>query len=283
MARKHLTSDEMIQVTKTWVDAQSKANQAIVLVDDLAGLLKRLQTAHDALTVALQPIINVELQKIIDQEAVLDLRHDAIIRGCWWFLTGMADMIGGDVGMAILALRDTLIPDGLSSQQKSYRGEAGQAELLGKRLTPEIKQQLDSILVGPAPAPVPLTTFINEWLTVGTQLGSLEDKKGTLQDAPSVTQGQAELNARNQWIRVVNAFVANGELAGLDDPTDALIFGPLRANEKAADQRARDAEKKAAEEKAAKEKAAKDKAAAAAAAAGGAVPTAPVTPAPTTP
>ena len=69
---------------------------------------------------------------------------------------------------------------------------------------------------------------------------ALGDDKGRLQPAPGeqgTGNGAALLGARNQWVRVVNALVANNELAGLDEETDKLIFGPLRAAEKAADRR----------------------------------------------
>src|SRR5262249_4207042 len=77
---------------------------------------------------------------------------------------------------------------------------------------------------------------------LGQKLGTLEDEKARL---PSSASGQGPgagmtlLAARNQWVRVVNAFVANGELAELDEETAKLIFGPLRAAEKAADRRDR--------------------------------------------
>ncbi|MFS8064897.1 MAG: hypothetical protein ACMG6S_00870 [Byssovorax sp.] len=80
---------------------------------------------------------------------------------------------------------------------------------------------------------------MDELIALGTRLGALEDEKGRLQPIPgqSRTNGAAVLTARNQWIRVANALVANGEVAQLDEATDKLIFGPLRAAEKAADRR----------------------------------------------
>ena len=81
---------------------------------------------------------------------------------------------------------------------------------------------------------------MDELITIGARLGALEDDKGRLQAAPGEPGpglGGPILVARNQWVRVANALTANGELAELDVETDKLIFGPLRAAEKAADRR----------------------------------------------
>jgi hypothetical protein len=112
------------------------------------------------------------------EEAQLDIRHDTIIRGVWGTLTSLAELIGGDAGTDILALRDTILPEGLGSQLKTYRAEAGQAAQLADRMTPAIKAKTDAILLGQAPNAKPLTTFVDEWIAIGKQLGALEDERG---------------------------------------------------------------------------------------------------------
>jgi hypothetical protein len=241
MALKRLFSEEMLQISGTLVDPKSRAHKAILATPDLAPSMPRLTAAHTVLAQLSQPVdADPRLAAIVKEEATLDPRHDDIIRGGYSLLTGAAFLLGAD-GAELLALRDTLFPDGLSSTQKSYRAEAGQAAQLATRLTPALRAQLASIVVGPKGDKQTLEHFVDELITIGARLGDLEDDKGRLQATPSTTgtgTGAALLAARNQWVRVGNALVANGELAGLDEETDLLIFGPLRAAEKAADRRA---------------------------------------------
>ena len=240
MALKRLFSEEMLQLSGTWVDPKSRAHKAILATADLAPSMPRLTAAHSALATLAQPAAeDPRLAAISKEEAVLDPRHDDIIRGGHGLLTGAAFLLGDD-GVELLGLRDTLFPEGLSLTQKSYRGEAGSAAQLAKRLTPALRAQLASIVVGPKSGKKTLEQFVDELISLGAQLGALEDEKGILQPAPGepgTGTGAALLAARNQWVRVGNALVANSELAELDVETDKLIFGPLRAAEKAADRR----------------------------------------------
>ncbi len=241
MALKRLFSEEMLQLSGTLTDTKSKAHKAILASADLAPAMPRLTAAHEVLAKLTQPAsADPRLAAIIAEEAVIDPRHDDLIRGAHGLLTGAAFLLGED-GAPLLALRDTLFPDGLSSAQKSYRAEAGQAAQLAARLTPALRARLASIAVGPKSVKTTLEHCIDELLTLGARLGVLEDEKGRLQAGAAEQAGSglgaALLAARNQWVRVANSLVANGELAGLDPETDQLVFGPLRAAEKAAERR----------------------------------------------
>jgi len=244
MALKRLLTDEMLHVSGTWIDPKSEAHKAIMASGDLAPSMDRLTAAHNALAAAAQPTTDdPRLREISEQEGGIDLRHDDIIRGTHALLTGASYLLGaGDGGDALIKLRDTLIPDGLDSTQKSYRAEAGQAAQLKARLSSEIRTQLQDMLVGNKGGKKALSQFIDEWIKLGKQLGELEDEKDRLQPAPAEAgqgPGAVLVAARNKWIRIGNAFVANGEAAELDIETDKLIFAPLRAAEKAADRRGR--------------------------------------------
>src|SRR5512132_1203605 len=124
MAFKRLLSEEMLQLSATWVDPKSKAHEAILATPDLAPSMPRLTSAHDTLASLAQPAsVDPRIAAIIQEEAVVDPRHDDIIRGGHGLLTEAAFLLGSE-GAGLLALRDTLFPDGLSSTQKSYRAEA---------------------------------------------------------------------------------------------------------------------------------------------------------------
>lgn len=240
MALKHLQTEEMLQITATWIDPQSPAHTAILAVPELAAKLPHAEGAHHALAAAAQPAKNPRIAEIIAQESSIDLRHDAILRGVFGFLTSLAEIVGGEDGAKYIELRDILIPDGLTSTQRTYRAEAGQAKQLEDRLSPALKARTDIIVVGPKPKTKTLTSYLNEWITLGKQLGELEDEKGKLlaQEAEAST-GAAIITARNRWIRVVNSILADAELVELAAEPQATILGPLRDAEKKAEARAR--------------------------------------------
>lgn len=239
MAFKNIHVEEMIQLSGTWLDPAGRAHAAMVAIPDLASSLPRLQAAHGAVAARQQPAPSPRIAAIVEEEATLDIRHDAIIRGIWGTLTALAELIRGDVAAALIVLRDTLLPHGLSSQLKTYRAQAGQAAQLADRMTPSVRAQTDALLIGQGPNAKTLSAYVDEWIGVGKQLGALEDEKGQLE---ADSGGGAELlKARNLWVRVVNAMVANAELAALDADTEALVFGPLRGTERKADERVRQA------------------------------------------
>ncbi|MDC3953146.1 hypothetical protein [Polyangium jinanense] len=242
MALKNLQTEEMLQVSATWVDPQSLARAAILGNPDLSAKLSRIDEIHSILAAAAQPSKNPRLDEISAEQAKIDVRHDSIIRGIFGFLTATAELLGGETGADLIQLRDLLIPDGLPSVQKTYRAQAGQAQQLEGRLTPAIKARTNVIFIGQGPAQTSLTEYLDEWIALGKQLGEREDERGRLlAEQSELASGMSLVKARNRWIRVVNAFVADGELAELAPATEALVFGPLRDAEKKADARARSA------------------------------------------
>jgi hypothetical protein len=239
MAFRHLESTVMLQISATWLDPASDANKVLLAVPDLATFLPRLAKPHTSLSALLQPGSDTRIAAIISEQFEIDIRHDGIIRGVFAFLSGAAELLSGDAGKALIELRDFLVPEGLSSLQKSYRTEAAQAAQLNERLTPTIKAQLDSLHLGLSGQSKPLRHFVDEWISLGKKLGLLEDEKARLQDSPAETTAQAIIKARNLWIRTVNALVAQAELVEIDEATDRLVFGPLRAASKNAERKAK--------------------------------------------
>lgn len=264
MAPRNLNAEEMLQLSGSWLNPNGERYRAITAVPLLVPSVKLLADAHTTLGTLVQPMADPRLVVIVEKETGLDVRHDVIIRSVFGFLTSTADLVGGDEGRRLIALCDLILPDGLASQTKSYRAEAGQAVQLEARLTPEVRAMTDAIQIGQGPSAKSLTAYLEEWIAIGQELGRLEDEKGTLTVKNPDMSSKAVLRARQFWARVVSAMVANAELAELDPKTEALIFGPLRDAEKRADVRARNAtgRSKAAAEKAAAEQAEIEKAAA---------------------
>ena len=238
MALKYISNEVMLQLSATWVNPSSDAHNAILSIADLAAFLPRINSVHGNLSALLQPTPSAKIAAISAELVTIDIRHDGLIRGGFGFLTAMAELFGGEVGAAILDLRELLVPDGLASTQKSYRAEATQAAQLKARISADIKSTLDSIPVSFGGQSKTLTEFVDEWIALGLKIGDLEDEKSRLQDSPDDSNAMATLKTRNLWIRTVNAFVAVADLADLAEDQDRLIFGPLRVANKAATKRA---------------------------------------------
>lgn len=246
--KKSLYAEEMIPISQTWLDPTSKSNLIITSRPLLTVLLPTIQGAHDLVMKEAQPDGDPEIKEIIKKEAKLDARHDRILRHGFGYLTATAELLDGDAGLLIIKLRDLLFPDGPSGQNKTYRGEAGAAVLLDKRMTPEVRTQTDGFVIGSGANAQTLTVYLDELIGVGKDLGKLEDRRDQLEaQTPAADLYEAQLS----WVGAANALEANAELAKLTPEEDKILFGPLREEEKKADERAlQKAKAKAKKEKA---------------------------------
>lgn len=242
MALKRLTNEEMVQVSGEWVVAGSPARKAMLAKEELSGLVPRVEAAHTGL-LALQPTApTARAASLMAEAAALDQTHDTLIRGVHGLLGGLILLADTpEQAEAYAHLRTVLLPEGLDHIQKTYRGEAGAAEMLASRLEADAaaRKQLKDIQVGKKP----LAAFVTRWIEAARQLGKLESERAQLDATPAEGGGAKLLAARNGWIRAVNALLANAELAEVDEATDRLIFGTLRAAERNADRRGRGGDK----------------------------------------
>jgi hypothetical protein len=231
MALKRLTTEEMSQVSAPLVATDSPPRTVIDKFPTLTALLPQLQSAHKGVLAMRRQVENPKLQELSDREASLDADHDDRVRGIYGALTGLALVSGA--GPELTQLRDILFPEGLAHTQKTYRGEAGHAAMVASHLDANTQARFKAVNLHD----VNLLDLVNSWLGVAEQLGKLEDERARLTPAPNTA---AEVNnARLSWVRIMNAFVANAELADLDEDSDRLLFGPLRAAEQTADTRGR--------------------------------------------
>ena len=232
MALKRMTVEEMIPVSAPWVTAGNSAHRAIEKVPLLAALLPQLQAAHSAIFAVRARTEDPKVQRLSQQEAELDAKHDALVRGIYGSLTMLAQV--SSTSDELLGLRDLLFPEGAAHTQKTYRGEAGHAALVASRLDANLQARLQAVSLQEKS----LLDLVNQWLGVAKQLGDLEEERARLSQPSSSTAVEVN-NARIGWVRVANALVANAELVGLDDDTDRLLFSALRAAEHTADSRGR--------------------------------------------
>jgi hypothetical protein len=241
MALKRLLTEEMVQISGPWTNANSAARKALVSVPELLGIVPRIDTAHAALLEAQPSPDDPRLAALIVQAAAIDQHHDATIRGLYSLLSAHAFLLesgpNSQDASRLVKLRDTLLPDGLQATQLTYRGEAGAAELLVKRMgdDPSLQAELQTIQVGSKTG----ADYVAEWIDSARKLGALEDERAKLVPSGGAGDGTRVMTARNLWIRAVNALVANAALGEIDAEQDRLIFGALRLAEKTADRRAK--------------------------------------------
>ncbi|HVY47840.1 MAG TPA: hypothetical protein VHB21_18255 [Minicystis sp.] len=237
MALTRLGTDEMIQISAAWTAKESPARKALLAVPELAAVLPRLEAAHAALAAGVPSAANPRLAAIAAEEAAIDERHDAIVRGTDLVLEGLGLLAGpGPRADALKAARDTLTPTGMGVIATSYRAEAGAAQLLAMRLErlPAVKATLETVLVDRGKS---LLDATRERIQKAAALGKLEDERAALGAKPASAAADGAA-LRSHWVRAVNALVANAELAELPAAAHALVFGALREAEKKADERA---------------------------------------------
>jgi hypothetical protein len=223
--------EEMNPVSAPMVTEGNPARAAIEKVPVLAALYPQLQSAHTGILALRTVVEDPKVRELSAREAELDADHDDRVRGIYNSLTALAQV--SSTGAELIRLRNMLFPDGLERTQRTYRGEAGHAAAVASRLDADTRARLRAVNLHDKN----LLDLVNGWLGVAKQLGDLEEQRAQLMPTPSA---QADINtARLAWIRVMNALVANAELAGLDADTDRLLFAALRAAEKTADARGR--------------------------------------------
>ncbi len=231
MALNTLTIEEMQPVSAAWVDPQNPAHQAILQISEVSGLMPRVEAVHAELHAA-SPPDDSRAKELSALAAATDATHDVLARGVYGYLTETALLV--DDGNPLLELRDELMPDGLSAViHNSYRGQVGFAALLRGRLEGGTRAALREL---PLPGGKNLLDAVDGWLDAADHLGQLEEQKARLAATAPTVAGRI-FDARNRWIRVVNALLANAALADLTEEQERLILGPLRDAEAKADAR----------------------------------------------
>jgi hypothetical protein len=234
MALKRLTTAEMISLSTPWVDPEHEEHKALFDIEDTRPVLRRIGSAHAAILAA-QPkeAGNKALAALQEEAARLDDEHDDLVRGTVFVLQGSA-LLQQDRAQrdALLRLKDSLFPTGPAATQRSFREEAGQAELLKGRLTSPMRSLLKSV---PSPDGHLLTT-IQRYQRAAHKLGALEDRRSAVRGATGPAASDMT-TARNRWIRAVNVLIATLEQEDIQSPWAGTILERIRVAQIAADSR----------------------------------------------
>jgi len=209
MALRRLTTPVMVTLTSSLVKPQSPERGAFESVPFLAVLLGKVEAVHNSL-LSTQPNGDEKKRaKDIQQElAIVDLRHDDVLRGIWYLLTSMSFLTQDlDERELYLSIRDVLLPDGLNAVQKSYVEEAGNALLTQQRLNDSYRQALRSVKTPVGNA----YEFVEEWFQLAAKLNELEQERAPKEEN-STQSKQEHLKARNAWIKVIRSIQSISEL-----------------------------------------------------------------------
>jgi hypothetical protein len=239
MALKNLRTEVMLELSGAWLDPQR--DRTFLEADPLlSGLLPKLVEAHEQLLAAehekSESDWEQQLEQLQREETEKDAYHDRKIRGTWWVLCGLAELSDNQLTKkSLLELRDTLLPGGLASVLRSYAEEAGEAQALEQRLSETHWQLLKSINLLEEQS---LEHHVRQWVQAGHALGELEERRKQLYQDRSLFQRPhlTQLQARDQWVRVVMALV---HLIQVDEHQsrilDAQVIQPLALAEAKAD------------------------------------------------
>ena len=230
MALKRLTSGEMIHTTQTWVDPKHRHQQLLSAVAEVAVLLNHLERAHQAL-LTLQPVTDPSAAGRARALEDLAAQHDDLVRAIYALFQVQIHLAQQfSDRQSWLRLRDAVFPEGLTVITRSYADEAGQAALAMARLSADDKDQLKAATLGKDS----MWGLLERYGQVAQKLG----EAATAHYTPTVNPRRADAaDARNQWIRVVNAVLASIDMVPHNDELLREVVAPLREVERRADRR----------------------------------------------
>jgi len=198
---KDISTPRMVRLTEAWLDPQRERSKIEALPSGKA-LMTQIEVAHTGIlsTQKKDTVASKEITIVSDKQAGVDRTHDRKIRGCWLVLTGFAELADDpNEAEAFLAVRDDLLPNGISVTKNSYEDEAGVVELTEARISDGTRNLLKNL-------PIPggkLLNAVEDWFAAGRELGQLEDQKKKLASSPA-NSGPSKsdaLRARNFWIQ----------------------------------------------------------------------------------
>lgn len=177
------------------------------------------------------------LERLTRIISATDLCHDRKARALHAALQGMIDA-EDDPGVRelYLSVQTVLFPEGLAIVTRSFTYEAGAAEALEKRMTPEIMAQLEALSLGTRT----LASIYRDWVTAGNELGALVAERDRLFDRTGRGDAAEDVDmraARVQWIQTVHTFLAALQLMELAPEERAAVLSPLAAAIAAAQRR----------------------------------------------
>jgi hypothetical protein len=201
---KDLSLALMVRLSEPWLDPK-RSRGAIEKLPSGKALVGRIDTVFQGLLSTQKQDSKAvkELSALQQEEAGLDKRHDRVLRGIYWVLTGLAELAEtAEEEAALLTARDELFPHGLSMTQRTYAEEAGEIALAEARIGAPSRALLKKVPLSKGK----LWDAVESWFGLGREIGTAEEKRRALEAKVAGTDGsgasRAEaLKARNLWIK----------------------------------------------------------------------------------
>ena len=218
MSMNQLATQEMIQLSGPVLTDGTRQNEALRAVPAALANLQVMQAAHDELVSTSAGSVALDALRAILQQSVT--RHDRLVRTLDSRLAAEIEAAEDPAERAALdTARGRLFPDGLALVQKSAAEKAGERELRERRVSPEVRVLLETVLVrgGSLADTYAQLQATSRELSVAESRRSLAEAEGA---GPRVRE------ARKRWVAAVNLIALAMEAAGAD-PTPVL--GAIRA------------------------------------------------------
>jgi len=208
----HLEIDEMVGLTKPWVEA-SPQRDAFLAVPEIAPLHAKVVQVHEALLVAKsQRAPQNELKTLLEEETIVDARHDHLARGIHAALEAQLHFLLSQDPPDFLraatcqAAQRKLFPMGLSIVNASLLAESGNTARVGRMLRGQEKALGEFLATIPAfGSNKTLRDQVDAWIEAGTSLAELEHLRSSLAlKEGALAPSSSPAAAKKAWNRIVS-------------------------------------------------------------------------------
>jgi hypothetical protein len=208
----NLDIDEMVALTAPWVEA-SPAREAFLSIPEIAPLHSKVVQAHEAVVAAkAQRTPHSELKTLLEEETLIDARHDHLARGIYAALEAhLHFLLSQDPpnfvhAAACQQAQRKLFPTGLSIVNASLLAESGNTARVGRMLRTQEKALAEFLATIPSlAANKSLRDMVDAWIEAGTSLAELEHLRSSLvlKEGALVASSSPQA-AKKAWNRIVS-------------------------------------------------------------------------------
>jgi hypothetical protein len=247
-----LDIDEMLALTAPWVE-ESSARDVFLSVVEIAPLHSKVVQAHDALRAAKTRSPNTEMKTLLEEETMVDARHDHLARGIHSALEAhLQFLLSQDPPDFLRAAtcqhaQRRLFPSGLSIINASLLAESGNTARVGRMLATQEKALAEFLTTIPAFTPnKSLRDMVDAWIEAGTSLAELEHLRSSLAlKEGAIATNLSPQGAKKAWNRVISQILLMLGVADVAPDVVQTLRGPFeealeRASLRLSDQHAGD-------------------------------------------
>jgi hypothetical protein len=232
---EHFEIGEMVALTQPWVES-SPLREAFFAVPEIAPLHGKVVQAHDGLVTALaQGAPQAELKTLLEEEMLIDARHDHLARGIHATLEAHLHFLLSQEPPDFLraatcqAAQRKLFPMGLSIVNASFSAESGNTARVGRMLRGQERALGDFLATIPAlGSNKTLRDMVDAWIEAGTSLAELEHLRNSL----ALKEGAIAANcspqvAKKTWNRIVSQILLTLGVSDASPDVVQALRGPF--------------------------------------------------------